>query len=58
MENPNQIGSFSNMGMANEEQYREKAESYRSSDEYRKMIGLYPILKESLGDCQQEELVA
>ena len=46
------------MEMANEEQYRERAACYRSSDEYRKMIGLYPILKESLGDCQQEELVA
>ena len=44
--------------MATEDDYRRRAENYRSSAEYNKMIGLYPILQSSIIDCQDEKLVA
>tara|TARA_Y100001968_G_C19026930_1_gene557915 strand:- start:10 stop:186 length:177 start_codon:yes stop_codon:yes gene_type:complete len=44
--------------MDTEHQYRLRAESYRSSPEYSKMVSLYPILKTSIKDCQDECLVA
>ena len=43
--------------MASEAHYREKAESYRSSDEYGKMISLYPILETSIKNCKGENLI-
>ena len=47
-----------NPEMENEDHYREKANSYRTSAEYGKMISLYPILKLSIKDCKGESLVA
>ena len=47
-----------NPKMENEDQYREKENSYRTSAEYGKMISLYPILKLSIKDCKDESLVA
>ena len=39
------------------EHYRKVAEKYRVSDEYTKMVGLYPTLKTSINDCQNEKLI-
>ena len=47
-----------NPAMESEEHYREKANSYRTSAEYGKMISLYPILELSIKDCKGESLVA
>ncbi len=44
--------------MENEDHYRKKANFYRTSPEYGKMISLYPILKTSIKDCKGENLVA
>ncbi len=45
------------MRMASTEVYRKKAEGYRSSEAYSKMIGLYPVLQTSINECLNEELV-
>ena len=44
--------------MANEAFYRNQADSYRNSDEYNRMINLYPVLKNSIGECKNERFVA
>ena len=44
--------------METEDQYRKKANVYRTSSEYGKMISLYPILETSIKDCKDENLVA
>ena len=51
----NQLNSLE---METEDQYRKKANSYRTSPEYGKMISLYPILKTSIKNCKGENLVA
>ena len=43
--------------METEDHYRKKANVYRTSPEYGKMISLYPILKTSIKDCKGENLV-
>ncbi len=47
-----------NPEMESEENYRKKANSYKTSAEYGKMISLYPILELSIKDCKDESLVA
>ncbi len=49
---------MNNLEMETEDHYREKANSYRTSAEYGKMIRLYPILETSIKDCKGENLVA
>ena len=49
---------FTSLEMETEDQYRKKANSYRTSPEYGKMISLYPILETSIKDCKNENLVA
>ena len=49
---------INNLEMESEDHYRKKANSYRTSPEYGKMISLYPILETSIKDCQDEILVA
>ncbi len=44
--------------MGNEDHYRKKANSYRTSPEYGRMISLYPILETSINACKGEILVA
>ena len=44
--------------MKTEDHYRKKANFYRTSAEYGKMISLYPILETSIQDCKGEILVA
>ena len=44
--------------METEDQYRKKANFYRTSPEYGRMISLYPILQTSIDDCKGENLVA
>ena len=44
--------------METEDHYRKKADVYRTSPEYGKMISLYPILEMSIEDCKGESLVA
>ncbi len=39
------------------EHYRKVAQKYRISDEYSKMIGLYPVLETSINDCVDEKLI-
>ena len=51
----NQVHS---LGMETEDHYRKKANVYRTSPEYGKMITLYPILETSIKDCKGEILVA
>ena len=53
--NFNQITSLE---METEDHYRKKANFYRTSPEYGKMISLYPILETSIKDCKDENLVA
>ena len=43
--------------METEDHYRKKADFYRTSPEYGKMITLYPILETSIKDCKGETLV-
>ena len=49
---------INSLEMETEDHYRKKANSYRTSAEYRKMISLYPILETSIQDCKGETLVA
>ena len=49
---------INSLEMETEDHYRKKANSYRSSPEYGKMISLYPILKTSIINCVGETLVA
>ena len=44
--------------MGTEHHYRERANFYRTSPQYGKMISLYPILETSINDCKGETLVA
>ena len=44
--------------METEDHYRKKANSYRTSPEYGKMVSLYPILETSIKDCKGEHLLA
>ena len=37
--------------------YKKAAKSYRKSDQYINMINLYPILRSTLIDCEDENLV-
>ena len=47
-----------NLDMESLENYRALAKTYRNSDEYSKMIDLYPTLQTSIKDCKNERLVA
>ena len=49
---------INNLEMGTEDHYRRKANVYRTSPEYGKMISLYPILETSIKDCKGEILVA
>tara|TARA_Y100001968_G_C19352112_1_gene715192 strand:+ start:325 stop:489 length:165 start_codon:yes stop_codon:yes gene_type:complete len=53
-----EFNSIKSLKMETEDHYREKANSYRTSPEYGKMISLYPILETSIKDCKDENLVA
>ena len=50
--------SINSLAMETEDHYRKKANVYRTSPEYGKMISLYPILETSIKDCKGEMLVA
>ena len=43
--------------MKSQGHYKKAARSYRKSDQYIKMINLYPILQSTLLDCKNENLV-
>tara|TARA_Y100000589_G_C26721936_1_gene454122 strand:+ start:305 stop:481 length:177 start_codon:yes stop_codon:yes gene_type:complete len=43
--------------MKSEGHYKKAAEIYRRSKQYNEMINLYPILQNTLIDCQNENLV-
>ena len=49
---------INSLKMETADHYRKKANSYRTSPEYGKMISLYPILEMSIKDCKGENLVA
>tara|TARA_Y100001968_G_scaffold299512_1_gene310242 strand:+ start:228 stop:392 length:165 start_codon:yes stop_codon:yes gene_type:complete len=50
--------AINNLVMETEAHYRKKANFYRTSPEYGKMISLYPVLETSIKDCKDENLVA
>ena len=52
----NQITSIG-LEMATDDYYRERAKGYRCSEEYDKMINLYPVLQTSITDCENETLI-
>ena len=58
MEASAKIESSLNLEMANEAFYRNQAICYRNSDEYSEMIKLYPVLKNTIGECENERFVA
>jgi len=58
MDTSTKIGSGVNLEMANEAYYRDQANSYRNSDEYNRMVNLYPVLKTTIGECKNERFVA
>ncbi len=43
--------------MKSEGHYKKVAKSYRKSEQYIKMINLYPTLQNTLIDCRDENLV-
>ena len=43
--------------MKSEGHYKKVAKSYRKSEQYIKMINLYPTLQNTLIDCRNENLV-
>ena len=43
--------------MKSEVHYKEAAKSYRKSEQYIKMINLYPTLQNTLIECKDESLV-
>ena len=43
--------------MKSEGHYKKAAKSYRKSEQYINMINLYPILQNTLIDCEDENLV-
>jgi len=49
---------LNSLEMETEDHYRKKANVYRTSTQYGKMISLYPILETSINDCKDENLVA
>ena len=48
---------FSSLEMATIETYRQMAAIYKTSEQYSKMINLYPILETSIKDCEDESLI-
>ena len=49
---------INSLEMETEDHYRKRANFYRTSPQYGKMISLYPILESSINDCKGESLVA
>ncbi len=45
------------LGMKSEIHYKKAAKSYRKSQQYIKMINLYPTLQNTLIDCEDENLI-
>ena len=45
------------LDMKSEVHYKKAAKSYRESEQYIKMINIYPILQKTLIDCRDENLV-
>jgi len=43
--------------MESEVHYKKAAENYRRSEQYINMINLYPILENTLMDCENENLI-
>ncbi len=48
---------INSLEMETEDHYRKKANFYRTSPEYGKMISLYPVLESSIRECKGEILV-
>ncbi len=45
------------LDMKSEVHYKKAAKSYRESEQYIKMINIYPTLQKTLIDCRDENLV-
>ena len=43
--------------MESEADYKSRALDYKNSKEYKRMIGLYTVLRNTIGECSQEDLV-
>ena len=50
------VGKIS-LEMKSEGHYKKAAKSYRKSKQYIEMINLYPILQNTLIDCEEENLI-
>ncbi len=53
-----ELKRINSLEMETEDHYRKRANSYRTSPEYGKMVSLYPILETSIQECKGENLVA
>ena len=58
MDSSSKIEPGVNLQMANEAFYRSQADSYRNSAEYSRMINQYPLLKDTIGECKNENFIA
>ena len=45
------------LNMKSEGDYKKAAALYKNSEQYNRMIDLYPILQNTIMDCQNESLV-
>ena len=52
-----ETSSIISLEMKSEGHYKKAAKSYRKSQQYIKMITLYPTLQNTLIDCKNENLI-
>ena len=57
MKTSKQSSEERSLEMKSEVHYKKAERSYRKSEQYLKMINLYPTLKNTLIDCRDENLV-
>ncbi|MBO8204203.1 hypothetical protein [Prochlorococcus marinus] len=57
MKSPQESSRKISLEMKSEVHYKKAAKSYRKSQQYIKMINLYPTLQNTLIDCKGEHLI-
>ena len=57
MNSPSKVQSGVSLQMANEAYYRNQADVYRNSAEYLRMVNQYAVLKETIGECRNEDFI-
>ena len=58
MENSQTDNSVIKLKMGSEDQYKERAAKYRTSNQYGHMIQKYSVLQNTIKDCQNEGLIS